>query len=413
MPLEKSNYMLHGRSRSSGVVVLMVTLALTIAMVSSCEVSESDAPKTTVGLQIISSDLISHDPYSIVRGFCHSNATVTLYNTNETIVGNGSVGAGAFEVRGVAIADRYEATGDVLTSGMYECSTSIEGRAQNPGSVAIDNSIVVAYFYDSNDTFLCNSFDIIDVLGPGDTWDFRIDCWYGAAASYEFLFNTPPPFPTVLIMDTQGSTTVTTTGDLHCSAFPSTDEADNDTLSYAYQWYCNGVEVTGVNWIDSSRTSKGELWACQVHLYDGYEYSEYGSNTTTIANSLPTKPVIKIRPENPAENRSLICQVWGRSIDADNEVVTYRYRWYRGAATLPFRDVESTSTADVLNYQDTLDGQIWRCDVTTGDGEDWSQKVSDSCTIGPSIVANGDVNGDGLVDTLDISALEILISSGG
>ena len=390
---------------------MVLSLAL-MGIVSGCLASSGQMSKTSVGLQILSEDLVHHDPVSVIRGFSQSNATITLYDANETMVGSEAVGAGAFEVKGNAVAYRYEADGDIILSGMYTSTCFVNGTAQNTKSVAIDYATVVAYFYGANETFLCNGMDTIEVLGPGEVWNFEVDCWVGEAQSYEIILNTPPPPPTVTIHDGMGTEVIDTSEDLRVYAFPTDDDVDGDTLGYVYEWYCNGLSVPGVNWIDASRTTKGDLWSCRVRMADGYEYSETGIGSVTIVNAPPTEPVIRIRPETPAENRSLICQAWGRSMDADGDVLTYRYRWYRGEADLPFRDVESTSTADVLDYENTVEGETWRCDVTVTDSEALTSIVSDDVVIGPHVEANGDVNGDGLINSSDISALEALILGG-
>ena len=138
-------------------VECVVALVMLVATVSGCGVTGAYIEvlsKTSVELEIVTDELVVHSPVTIVRGMCHSNATVTLYDANGTVVGQDDVGAGSFEVKGTAVAAHYDVDGDVVLSGMYVCESMVNGTAMNTDSVAIDNACVVAYFYDTVGEFL-------------------------------------------------------------------------------------------------------------------------------------------------------------------------------------------------------------------------------------------------------------------
>ncbi len=104
-------------------------------------------------------------------------------------------------------------------------------------------------------------------------------------------------------------------------------------------------------------------------------------------NVPPTRPEIRIQPENPADSQDLICTVSVPSYDLDP--VQYQYRWYRrvsqGAPTVFMGEV---SNRPVVPASMTTPGHRWHCEVTATDRLEYSPRaVSATVTIQGGIIA--------------------------
>ncbi len=138
-------------------------------------------------------------------------------------------------------------------------------------------------------------------------------CWYywtndtagNGASSSNYCFNVANTAPV------QGTPTVSSssgndyeTDDITCTA--SATDADGDDVSYNGSWYKNGVQnstfdtsptnytqgvSTDVSTVNSSLTSVGDNWSCEVRAYDGGDYSSYAmsANLTILAEPAPSR----------------------------------------------------------------------------------------------------------------------------
>ena len=74
-------------------------------------------------------------------------------------------------------------------------------------------------------------------------------------------------------------------------------DADEDTISYEYAWYQNGIVLAGetASVLDSEFHIYGEVYSCEVRAYDGEDYSTAGSASVTISDTeSPGAPVINL-----------------------------------------------------------------------------------------------------------------------
>lgn len=104
-------------------------------------------------------------------------------------------------------------------------------------------------------------------------------------------------------------------------------DADNDTLTYSYQWFKNGIafeSAIGRN-ISAPFFQKGDLLMVQVKAFDGTEYSETVSSGTglgqpegiLIGNSAPVLTDAKVTPETGDENTEFRFTVTYTDADGD------------------------------------------------------------------------------------------------
>jgi len=151
--------------------------------------------------------------------------------------------------------------------------------------------------------------------------------------------------------------------------------------SFQFRWQRDGVvqeELSGLNLIPASQTSRGERWQVLVTatLGDGAPL-ELHSNTVEIGNSPPSITAATISPAEPTAATELSVEVLGYE-DLDDDLPSYSYSWLvDGVAT-----GEDLGTLAVGLF---VRGQQVQVEVTASDGEEQSAPVlSDLVTIGNS-----------------------------
>ena len=134
------------------------------------------------------------------------------------------------------------------------------------------------------------------------------------------------------------------------------------TLSYA--WYKDSVlqpQLTG-SVVNSSYTTRGEVWKCVVTARDGAGAISTAFDEVTIHNTPPTAPAVDVTPDLPTATDSLLCSVIVPSTDADGDTVTYACAWYKNGV------LQSELNGDSVNASYAGEGITWRCVVTASDG---------------------------------------------
>ena len=104
--------------------------------------------------------------------------------------------------------------------------------------------------------------------------------------------NDAPTMPALVSIEPESPKT---SENLACTAEGSTD-IDADTVVYRYQWYKNGELQPGLNSrsVSYARTSKGELWRCEVIPSDGVSDGPSRSAEVNVFNTLPEVTVRKV-----------------------------------------------------------------------------------------------------------------------
>ncbi len=108
------------------------------------------------------------------------------------------------------------------------------------------------------------------------------------------------------------------------------DDADNDSLTYTYQWYVNGVPVVGETTALLAGTAfeRGDEVYVQVVAFDGEEEGlPVDSNIVTIANTPPTFASVSLG-SGPFYRASVITALSFGWNDEDGDSEGYRYAWY-------------------------------------------------------------------------------------
>ena len=182
--------------------------------------------------------------------------------------------------------------------------------------------------------------------------------------------NAPPSAPTVAIEPEEPGTSDDIVARI---AVESSDDNAKDTLSYDYVWYQDGVQRVDFasETIQSSVTTKGEVWMVEVTPNDGTVNGEPGSATVTIANTAPTATV-ELSPVLPLATDDLVATASGS--DEDEDAITFAYAWTVDGAA-------SSYAGDTVPASATERGQVWEVAVTPNDGEDQGAPVTATVSI--------------------------------
>jgi len=198
--------------------------------------------------------------------------------------------------------------------------------------------------------------------------------------------NQAPTLSNVSIKSNTGNNV--TTDFLNCtnSTF-ETGDADNDTLSYYYHWYTNGIRNESILdtavLLNKANTTKDQNWSCAATAFDSTDNSSTViSYNLTILNTAPiiTNLTINATTYDNKTNEDLMCRNYTLiTSDADNDTLTtYYYHWY----TNGIRNESILDTEILLQSTNTSADQNWSCAIIAYDGDDNSSStMSDNLTI--------------------------------
>jgi hypothetical protein len=177
---------------------------------------------------------------------------------------------------------------------------------------------------------------------------------------------------------------------LSCQVTTPTVISPGLTPQYQFSWsngfdtVVHGPTVSTVDTLSANFTAKHQVWVCSVRGYDGYRFSDPGTDSTTILNTVPGPLTLAI-PSEESNSANLRCSMT-KSPDPDGDV-TYSVQWYvRHLGSPGFQvwtgDVLTTNTLTQIDAADTLANDEWYCVVTSDDGEAAAQDTtSDPCHI--------------------------------
>jgi len=170
------------------------------------------------------------------------------------------------------------------------------------------------------------------------------------------IANSPPEAPLL-----QASPNPATSGaDVTCEVSTPSTDADDDELTYAFEWRLGGAVVAGPT-LSADQIQRGEAWECVARASDGEAESPEARVSVTIQNSPPGAPQVEILPASPTTSVNLNCQLNSPSTDVDGDNVTYTYRWLRNGT-------QTSHTTATVPASATARGESWTCEVTPNDG---------------------------------------------
>ena len=146
-----------------------------------------------------------------------------------------------------------------------------------------------------------------------------------AGESHSVIFtiqNTPPEVTHVQITPEEAKTDSTLSADI-----TSTD-ADQDELTYIYDWQVNNVSVSSSETLTENFFVRGDIIVLRVTADDGTNTSSsVESQAIQIANSAPQLDTLSIEPTQAYTNNPLTCSVTNYT-DLDGDPIEISYEWF-------------------------------------------------------------------------------------
>ena len=204
----------------------------------------------------------------------------------------------------------------------------------------------------------------------GEHWRVEVAPFDGSAEGEKAIaelrvINHAPEVPLVSLTPLKPTTVDT----FRCAASKPGRDADGDPLTYRTAWFVDGVQVFSdprSEALPAVMTRKGQKVRCELRAHDGTTFSERArSPEVLVLNSPPTRPGLKITPENPTTGDDLECALRNLSTDADHDPVRYTYVWRVGRKI--FRP-KNANRPHIVPSEATKRGQRWRCEVRSSDG---------------------------------------------
>jgi surface protein len=131
------------------------------------------------------------------------------------------------------------------------------------------------------------------------------------------ILNTAPNMTAIIISPLPALSNST----LNCS--PTTNDDDNDSLTYDYNWTINGADpAVHTQTLDPGNFSSGDKVICYAKAYDGTDYSNWMTSSEVTINDVipPTITNWSVSSSNPYFDESTIISV--DCFDADSSIST-------------------------------------------------------------------------------------------
>ena len=195
----------------------------------------------------------------------------------------------------------------------------------------------------------------------------------GESAEVSTYIKNSAPIPPVVDIEPKNPCV---SSDITCKVMKQPVDLDGDVLINKFNWYKNSVLfLSGVeNRLDKGFLKKGDKISCEMVSTDGEYVVNHRSSEIEIANSKPTKPEIKIIPENPSTREELTCIIVKNSDDLDGDKLTYHFLWKKN-------DKNYKENTTKLLPEEVLRGNKYTCAVFSSDGELSSDVAETSVTV--------------------------------
>tara|TARA_Y100000589_G_scaffold102625_1_gene96862 strand:- start:23503 stop:26019 length:2517 start_codon:yes stop_codon:yes gene_type:complete len=162
-------------------------------------------------------------------------------------------------------------------------------------------------------------------------------------------------------------------------ASSTSSDADMDSIvDTQYRWSKNGIMTTiSTSTIDSTMTTKGDLWTVEVRVNDGTEWSLWTtSSSLEILNTAPSLDSATISMNEAATDENVT--VIALMSDVDGDQTTMSITWYLDGVIQLEYDDQATLPSFATNK-----GELWTAVVQANDGEATS---SQSETLSVAII---------------------------
>ena len=215
----------------------------------------------------------------------------------------------------------------------------------------------------------------------GQIWEAQVRVsdgkdWSNWSELSSIIVNSPPVVESVTYSPseiyTDDSITVT---------YDYTDLDNDFSTNPQIIWSKNGIEqpeLSGLNPLPSSYTSKGEIWTVSLKANDGDSYSNTAVNASfSIQNSLPSI-VIDTIPDNLsfANNDLIGLEINPQYFDADDDPIESSIQWLRNGFQEGSLDNSTLVPAELFGA-----GQSWTLTISYHDSDGPVQQFSKSIEV--------------------------------
>mgnify|MGYP001178848356 CR=1 FL=1 len=202
------------------------------------------------------------------------------------------------------------------------------------------------------------------------------------------VVNTPPTVATAVI-----EPEIPRPSDALTCTVDGVADPDGDPVSVGFGWTINGSPIDATSESISGGYTAGDEVTCTATPYDEDEAgTAVHSPSTVIANTPPTSPSVSI----DRDDEGLACRITAVSTDADDDPLTYDFRWDVDGS--PWSDADTDIyTGDSIAVDALATDEVWTCSVTATDGFDTSPPATASI-----VIESLDGDGDGVIDSDDL-----------
>jgi hypothetical protein len=293
-------------------------------------------------------------------------------------------------------ADGTSVTSDTVT--VLDSPPSITGVSISPGSPTVQSNLTasvsgasdadgdsISYTYawtvngaaihGSSSTLSSSNFvrddDIAVTVTPSD----GTESGHAITSSTVTVGNAAPTLSSVYVTPSPAYTD----DNLTANASGGSD-ADGDDITFTYQWYRNGIALSGATSasLSSSYTTKGDRLYCAVTPYDGFDYgTAHNSSFTTINNSAP-EALADATTGLTANECDVIELDASGSSDADGDTLSYTWSLTsKPTGSLASSSDIATTTSESPTFRVDYAGN-YTFSLSANDG---STSASDTVTI--------------------------------
>jgi len=322
---------------------------------------------------ILSSDTLKGELWNFTLKVFDGEAYSIQYNSSTTLVVN---------TPPTVITPSFNKTSSVTEADTLNITYSYD----DPDNDAEITSKRVVYWYQNslyrpgkdNQTILYD-FE----TATNDYWQYQIRVYDGSEWSQNFtsnlvvIGNAPNNIP-----EAQNVTLTANENTTIDSLVLNYDYYDQDGHLQSNReifWYKNGLIQVGLNdstVIDSSLTTKVEVWNCTIRVYDGLNWSiQYNSSEILILNALPTVTEISITM-NPTTDQDLVAGWTYYDPDNDSENSGWIIRWYKNGQLQKL-----LNDSKVVIFSNTTKGEFWNYTLHIFDGTNYSIQYNSSLTV--------------------------------
>ncbi|MEL6347054.1 MAG: hypothetical protein AAFV53_28325 [Myxococcota bacterium] len=283
-------------------------------------------------------------------GAAVNSNTVTIQNTAPTIAASTLSFTGAAATESSTLTCASGATADVdgdAISVRYQWEV-------NEGIVSgVSANTLTGTYFDKED-------DVVCVVFPDDGDDEGA----GARSNVVTIGNTAPSASSATILPENAYTTTALSVEVD-----GWSDIDGDSEGYTYQWFADGVEISGATdaTLAASQTLKNQDITVTVTPTDGDDAgAAFDATARTIQNTPPGAPEVLVTPTDAEPEDTLTCNITADSADDDAEdeaLITYTYSWMVNG--FPTDITAATVPSSRTSHNDT-----WVCTATPEDDEE-------------------------------------------